>query len=171
MSATMRSQEDPVVANRRARLRAWIDVHFGGSQTLFIGSTFDGENQLNQGELSALLKNKSFGERRARSLEKMARMPERYLDDMGAQHPPSAQPQATEPPPASTAWLAIGTPAVPPGPTGWPFKRVALARIVSLKQQLGAKAGAAALDDIDETLDLIVSKWERRAASRAKSAA
>lgn len=165
----MLSPDDPVVANRRARLRAWIDAHFGGSHALFIASTNNGEKQVNQGELSALLKTKSFGERRARSLEAMAHMPARYLDDMGEATPKAGPHFSREP---DAGWSPLKEPVYSGStPTGWPFHRVTLARIVALKRQLGAKTGTAAMDDIDETLDLVVSKWERRAASRTKSAA
>ena len=171
MTRPMLSNDDPAIANRRARLREWIDTHFGGSLTLFIASTNNGEKQMNQGELSALLRNKTFGERRARSLELMAHMPPRYLEG------PANSAQATQ----TQAHLARDTPkanpfadpekAIPKPPVGWPFSKVTLARIVELKKQLGARAGATAMQDIDETLDLVVSKWERRAASPAKSAA
>lgn len=171
MPKTMLTAEDPIVANRRARLRAWIDAHFGGSHTLFIASTNDGKKQLNQGELSALLKSKTFGERRARSLELMAHMPLRYLDDMGEAPIATDKNRACETDTGMSRIVSDHAPTAlrPPAPTGWPFHRVTLARIVNLKKQLGAKTGAAALDDVDETLDLVVSKWERRAASRAKS--
>lgn len=172
MHCLMTTPEDPIVANRRARLRAWIAAHFGGSHTLFIASTNDGKKQLNQGELSALLKNKSFGERRARSLELMAHMPPRYLDDMHENSPNTAA-EVREPAGSSLIVFdnAHAAPAAAQAPTGWPFHRVTLTRLVQLKKQLGAKTGTAAMDDIDETLDLVVSKWERRAASRAKSTA
>lgn len=61
--------------NRRLRLRQWIDDHFGGSQSAFIT-----EHRLNQGEISALLKDKSFGSVKARNLETATGMPVRYLD-------------------------------------------------------------------------------------------
>lgn len=67
-------QNQHVVAARRARLQAWIDTHYKGSQASFIAAT-----GINQGELSGLLKNKSFGEKRAASLEIQARMPAGYL--------------------------------------------------------------------------------------------
>lgn len=169
MATTMNHPEDPVVANRRARLRDWINNRFGGSHTLFIASTNDGVKQLNQGELSALLRNKSFGERRARSLELMARMPPRYLDDMGTAGPAHSQ-KVSE---TESAYLPYGPKVSAPAhpPIGWPFKTVSLARIVALKKALGPKAGAAAMMDIDETLEIVVDKWERRAAVRAKSSA
>lgn len=172
MKSLMLPKDDPAIANRRARLQEWIDTHFGGSKTLFLASTNNGDKQMNQGELSALLRNKTFGERRARSLEAIAHMPPRYLDT--PQGSAAAAPQ-------STAHLAqdepknVLAPAPSPmpqkPPVGWPFSRVTLSRIVNLKRQLGARAGANAMQDIDETLELVVSKWERRAASSAKSAA
>ena len=62
--------------NRRTRLRQWIDEHFGGSQAAFVSA-----HKLNQGEISALLKDKSFGGVKARNLEASTGMPERYLDE------------------------------------------------------------------------------------------
>jgi len=67
-------QESPTIQARRARLREWIDSRFGGSQSAFVAST-----GINQGELSGLLKTKSFGEKRAASLERVAKMPPGYL--------------------------------------------------------------------------------------------
>lgn len=63
------------VQNRRARLRAWIDERCGGSQAQFVAVT-----GINQGELSGLLRTKSFGEKKARSLEAAAGMPTGWLD-------------------------------------------------------------------------------------------
>ena len=171
MKSLMLPKDDPAIANRRARLREWIDTHFGGSLTLFIASTNDGEKQMNQGELSALLRNKTFGERRARSLEALAHMPPRYLDA------PQGGPFSTPPSVAhqindqvkQTPFSQEMAPSKPP--VGWPFSTVTLARIVNLKRQLGARTGVTAMQDIDETLELVVSKWERRAASSGKSAA
>ncbi|WP_440105383.1 hypothetical protein [Acidovorax sp. BL-A-41-H1] len=168
----MLPNDDPAIANRRARLREWIDTHFGGSLTLFIASTNNGEKQINQGELSALLRNKTFGERRARSLEVMAHMPPRYLEEpaKNKQTAPTQAHLARDTPKANP--FADPEKAAPKPPVGWPFSKVSLARIVELKKQLGARAGVTAMQDIDETLDLVVSKWERRvAAAPAKSAA
>jgi len=67
--------DDEIVAARRARLSAWIADHFDGSQAAFIRAT-----KINQGELSALLANKPFGEKKARKLEGQAKMPEGYLE-------------------------------------------------------------------------------------------
>jgi len=59
---------------RRNHLREWIDTHYNGSQMDFSRST-----GIRQAEVSQLLKDKSFGERRAASIEKAARMPKGYL--------------------------------------------------------------------------------------------
>lgn len=67
----------PVVAYRRKRLKQWIDDHFNGVQQEFIAAT-----GINQGELSGLLRTKSFGEKRARRLEEQANMPMGYLDQL-----------------------------------------------------------------------------------------
>ena len=159
--------DDPAMQNRRARLREWIDARFGGSHALFIASTNNGEKQMNQGELSALLRNKTFGERRARSLEAMAGMPPRYLDS--APDTATAPIKAQNTPPANPYLLADS--AAEPAPVGWRFSKVSLARIVRLKRQLGARAGTTAMQDIDETLELVVAKWERRVAPSAKKSA
>jgi phage repressor protein C with HTH and peptisase S24 domain len=66
-----------IVQNRRARLRAWIDQHCNGSQAQFVEMT-----GINQGELSGLLRTKSFGEKKARSLEVSAGMPVGWLDQV-----------------------------------------------------------------------------------------
>ena len=62
---------------RRARLKHWIDTRFNGRQADFIAAA---NERINQGEVSNLLKDKSFGEKRARRLEQQANMPEGYLD-------------------------------------------------------------------------------------------
>jgi SOS-response transcriptional repressor LexA len=63
------------VQKRRSRLRGWIDLKCEGSQARFVEVT-----GINQGELSGLLKTKSFGEKKARTLEIHAGMPPMYLD-------------------------------------------------------------------------------------------
>lgn len=70
----MSRQDTPIVAARRKRLQEWLDQHFEGSQAAFVTAT-----GINQGELSLLLKSKSFGERRAASLEALAKMPPGHL--------------------------------------------------------------------------------------------
>ncbi|WP_028534208.1 S24 family peptidase [Paludibacterium yongneupense] len=65
------------VQNRRARLREWIDLKCDGSQARFVSLT-----GINQGELSGLLKSKSFGEKKARALEAQAGMPRMFLDQL-----------------------------------------------------------------------------------------
>lgn len=66
-----------LVANRRNRLKEWIDQRYAGSQAKMVEDI-----GINQGELSGLLKSKSFGEKKARSLEDQAGMPYSYLDLM-----------------------------------------------------------------------------------------
>ena len=64
---------------RRANLRQWIDERCGGRQALFAQTA-----AVNPGELSALLKNKSFGEKKARKIEQAAAMPAMWLDTLHA---------------------------------------------------------------------------------------
>ena len=66
---------EAVVANRRKRLQKWIDERCEGTQSGFVEKT-----GINQGELSSLLKKKSFGEKKARALEGLAGMPPGWLD-------------------------------------------------------------------------------------------
>jgi len=63
-----------IMEARRARLRAWIDAHYAGSQAAFVKAT-----GINQGGLSSLLGSKTFGENRAAAIERLADMPEGYL--------------------------------------------------------------------------------------------
>lgn len=60
---------------RRERLASLIQERYEGSQSLFVERT--GENQ---GEVSALLRNKSFGEKKARKIEQKCNLPEGWLD-------------------------------------------------------------------------------------------
>lgn len=64
---------------RRANLRQWIDERCGGRQAFFAQTA-----AVNPGELSALLKNKSFGEKKARKIEQAAAMPAMWLDTVHA---------------------------------------------------------------------------------------
>jgi len=64
-----------VVSIRRKRLKQVIDERFGGRQTRFVDAT-----GINAGELSALMRDKHFGEKKARSLEEQAGLPGGYLD-------------------------------------------------------------------------------------------
>ena len=64
---------------RRANLRQWVDERCGGRQALFAQTA-----AVNPGELSALLKNKSFGEKKARKIEQAAAMPAMWLDTLHA---------------------------------------------------------------------------------------
>lgn len=156
----MTDMKNPAAHNRRLQLRKWIDERFGGVQAAFIASTNDGEKQLNQGELSGLLGVKSFGEKRARSLEKQAGMPNGYLD----------QPQDTYLTATKVAELNASDAATLTAPSAWPFARVSLRRLLDIKRHLGGHKGVDAMHDIDETLEMAVLKWERRIA-QAKSRA
>ena len=70
---------------RRHNLRQWITQHHNGQQTKFAQAI-----SINQGELSALLKNKSFGEKKARKIEQAANMPDMWLDqDHQDRHAPT----------------------------------------------------------------------------------
>lgn len=64
-----------VVSIRRKRLKQVIDEKFSGKQTRLVEAT-----GINAGELSALMRDKPFGEKKARSLEKQAGLPGGYLD-------------------------------------------------------------------------------------------
>lgn len=74
---------------RRKRLAQLIDEQYGGSQAKFIEETNE-----NQGEVSALLKSKSFGEKKARKLEEKCGLPKHWLD--GDLAPFEASEQARE---------------------------------------------------------------------------
>lgn len=91
VSETLRmpSTDAPIVTLRRERLRAWIQENHAGTQASFVAAV-----GINQGELSGLLNGKkSFGEKKARSLESAARMPEGYLDS--SDDPTAAVPVAS----------------------------------------------------------------------------
>lgn len=60
---------------RRLRLAQLIKEKYEDKQSVFVAET--GENQ---GEVSALLKNKSFGEKKARKIEEKCGMPAGWLD-------------------------------------------------------------------------------------------
>lgn len=66
---------------RRHNLRQWINQQYGGQQARFVEAV-----GINQGELSALLKNKSFGEKKARKIEQSASMPDMWLDTEHTSH-------------------------------------------------------------------------------------
>lgn len=67
--------EDEDVATRRVQLRKWIDEKYDGFQSSFVAAT-----EINQGELSGLLREKSFGPKKARKIEALAGMPHKYLE-------------------------------------------------------------------------------------------
>lgn len=145
LMSNLEKPTSPDEENRRAQLQRWIDKHFQGRMVDFIASTNDGERQMNQGELSALLRNKTFGERRARSLEQLANMPRGYLDWTGD----TSVPKQTKP-------------AADAG-TIWPFALVSYQRVMTLQSRLGSTLAREAIRDIDEQMDLVLTKWERRA--------
>lgn len=64
-----------IQSTRRARLAQLIAERYNGSQAEFIEAT-----TANQGEVSALLKNKSFGEKKARKIEGECGVPTGWLD-------------------------------------------------------------------------------------------
>lgn len=72
------AQNTDIVKARRERLADWI-AHKFGSQEAFRADALKRGHKINQGELSALLSHKSFGEKKARKLEVQAAMPEDYL--------------------------------------------------------------------------------------------
>ena len=74
---------------RRRNLREWINRLHQGRQIDFVSAT-----GINQGELSALLKNKPFGERKARKIEHSAGMPALWLDTDHSS--PTSAPQPTD---------------------------------------------------------------------------
>jgi hypothetical protein len=78
--------ESPEIAIRRRKLREWIEKKFNKSQVQFIDDCAKRGHLINQGELSGLLKSKSFGEKKARKLETMAQMPVNYLNQVLPQH-------------------------------------------------------------------------------------
>lgn len=105
--------DSPETAIRRVMLRRWIDEQCQGLQTTFIESTGkNGGKEINQGELSGLLKSKSFGEKKARALEKASGMPAGYLNPAMPSHwkPPKAPLTAKE---GGDAY-------------GWPFSQITM---------------------------------------------
>lgn len=112
MSTTGPTNDD--VENRRAQLLRWIDDHYGGVRARFVEAT-----EINQGELSGLLSKKSFGEKRARSLEAQAGMPPKYLDRVAE---------------TSSNVVSAGASRVRTA-TDWPFKRVSREQYARLTQE------------------------------------
>ncbi|MCF7522181.1 3,4-dihydroxy-2-butanone-4-phosphate synthase [Neisseria sp. ZJ106] len=82
---------------RRCNLRQWIDRHYAGQQSRFVEAI-----AINQGELSALLKNKSFGEKKARKIEAAAGMPPMWLDNEHLSTSPNTHEQSEMNTPIST---------------------------------------------------------------------
>ena len=70
-----------IVELRRKNLKKWIDSNCEGKPTVFAA-----QYSLNAGEISGLLRNKSFGEKRARHLEIQIGMSLGYLDSFNDEH-------------------------------------------------------------------------------------
>lgn len=99
------SPNEKVVAARRQRLREWIDTRYDGTDAKFIADT-----KINQGELSGLLRSKSFGEKRAATLEAQAKMPPGYLVNPLAT--PMAAPAQSQPAQLDLARLGLALTAI-----------------------------------------------------------
>ena len=69
------ADKNEIQALRRQRLRQLIEDRYGGRQSALVE-----EIGINQGELSGLLRLKSFGEKKARSLEDQLGLPAKWLD-------------------------------------------------------------------------------------------
>lgn len=69
---------DEEVVVRRKQLKAWIDAHYDSTRAFCL------EFGLNESDISQLLRQKSFGSRRARNLEQKTGMPSRYLEGIEA---------------------------------------------------------------------------------------
>lgn len=92
---------------RRARLAQLIEEKYGGSQARFVDET--GENQ---GEVSGLLRAKSFGERKARKLEDKCGLPQGWLDvepaaGAAAVERPAQRPTLTVVENVEPQWMAL----------------------------------------------------------------
>ncbi|PHM20955.1 MAG: hypothetical protein CK604_00660 [Curvibacter sp. PD_MW3] len=99
---------ESVTDTRRTKLRSWISTHCQGLQSEFLVSCARNGYELSQSELSGLLRQKSFGEKKARAIEKGAGMPINYLDTPEVAGPLTLE--LREPSPAP--YLA------------WPFKKI-----------------------------------------------
>jgi len=79
MDTDRMAKDTEIVAARREKLAKWIDLKFHGLQEAFIADAMTRGYKINQGELSALLRHKSFGEKKALKLEQQGSMPKGYL--------------------------------------------------------------------------------------------
>jgi hypothetical protein len=94
---------------RRARLAQLIQERYEGSQAKYVDET--GENQ---GEVSGLLRSKSFGERKARKLEAKSNLPVGWLDRLDEEPAQAAELNTIRPGPAlrivetvEQQWMAL----------------------------------------------------------------
>jgi len=76
--------DEQMQSHRKARLAKWIDERCGGSQAALLKkineNLKDDESPMGSSELSTLLKDRAFGEKKARKLERQASMPRLWLD-------------------------------------------------------------------------------------------
>lgn len=121
------------MANRRRQLQRWIDHYHDGLQVKFISTCASYGHEINQGELSGLLKKKSFGEKKARALETQARMPSRFLDSTDA--PQMTQAAGMEPVPAYRSIGGGGSDLDP-----WTLEAISIMRTIREDQREGAVA-------------------------------
>lgn len=68
-------------------------------------------------------------------------------------------------------WVGVAQPidaatVVPISDFHWPFKQVTYRRVMGLRTALGPRVGSEAMHDIDELLDVAITKWERLAAKK-----
>lgn len=151
---TSTTPDSPATARRRSQLKRWIDELHDGNQANFIASTNDGNTQVNQGELSGLLKKKSFGEKRARRLEIQAGMPTGYLDADVAPGQPTLF--ASEP----AATYNGGNVVHARASVIWPFHLVTYERLVAVRRAIGPRAAGELMRELDRYFDYVVSNAE-----------
>lgn len=145
---------------RRNRLRKWIADHCDGLQVKFIEKCAARGHHLNQGELSGLLNKKSFGEKKARSIEAMAGMDVGWLDLDDSTRAETALPHASEP------LREYSVPA-----SDWPFTRVPYSRLSALIRHLGPKQARELIDTLDQQIEATVFLWENKPRAAANGAA
>lgn len=129
----MAATDSDIVALRRTRLRTWIQENHDGIQASFVAAV-----GINQGELSGLLNGKkSFGEKKARSLEASARMPSGYLDSETS---------------LPSLHAAVAEPEIRPG----------YVRFNLFEGAAGMGAGVVNQDFPEVMQEMVVAEWEVR---------
>lgn len=140
------------VANRRTQLRRWIRDRFDDKQAAFVDAT-----GINQGELSGLLSKKSFGEKRARSLEAVAGMPDKYLEQRSGTLNTDGTYSTYNSPPQLAQELRSDESHI------WPFTTVTRRQVELLnKDQLGL---------IEDFILVLVARSARKSKTRATESA